>query len=381
MRAVTFKEPFEVAVANVPDAHVEDARDVVIEVTTTNICGSDLHVYEGRAPVASGQVLGHETMGTVVETGVTVEHLRVGDRVSVPCNIACGTCVNCERGFTAHCLTIDPAGGGVLGYTNTAPYAGGQAEYLRVPYGDFNCLRLPSGTGHEADYAMLADAFPTGYHATELADVRSGESVAVFGAGPVGLLAAYSAVLRGASEVFCVDEVPDRLALASHIGATPIDYSAVDPVERILDATDGVGATKGIEAVGWRAHDADGEERPELPLNQLVACVSATGAIGMVGVFVPRDERAPSELARRGRLAFDAGRFFQKGLRISAGQCDVKAYNRRLRDLITDGRASPSFLVSHELGLEDAPAAYRHVDERDRGWTKVVLHPEGKVLS
>ena len=376
MKAVVFHGPRDVAVEEVADPRIEEPLDAVIRITTANICGSDLHPYEGRADLDAGMVLGHENMGIVEETGPAVRQLRAGDRVSVPFNVACGTCANCERGLTAFCLTVSRGGaGGAYGYAGMGRYDGGQAEYLRVPFADFNCLVLPPGSEHEADYALLSDVFPAGYHATVLADVRPGDSVVVFGAGPVGLLAVHSAFLRGAAEVFAVDKVPSRLQIAERMGAMPVNYAETDPVEYVLDATAGAGASKGVEAVGWQAHDPEGQEHAELTLNGLVRCVMATGTIGVVGAFAPQDEYAPQELTRRGQAAFDVGLFFAKGLRMGSGQTSVKAYNRQLRSLITAGRASPSVIVSHELSLDEAPEAYRHFDNRDEGWTKILLHP------
>jgi threonine dehydrogenase-like Zn-dependent dehydrogenase len=372
-----YKGPKEVAIEDVPDARIERPTDVLVRVTSTNICGSDLHMYEGRTTVEPGMVLGHENLGEVIDVGEAVDRIAVGDVVCLPFNIACGFCRNCERGLTGFCLTVNPGNaGGAYGYANMGPYRGGQAELLRVPYADFNCLKLAEDArDKQADYVMLADIWPTGYHATELADVHAGDSVAVWGAGPVGLMAAYSAMLRGASTVMVVDRQADRLALAEKIGAVPVDDRAGDPVEQIMDITGGVGADKGCECVGWQAHDPGGEEKPNMTINSLIQAVRATGIIGVVGVFVPEDPHASDELMREGKVAFDLGTFFQKGLRMGTGQANVKAYNRQLRDLIHTDRAKPSFLVSHEIGLDQAPDAYRHFDDRDNGWTKVILHP------
>jgi threonine dehydrogenase-like Zn-dependent dehydrogenase len=377
MRALIYQGPREVTVTDVPDARIERPTDVLVRVTSTNICGSDLHMYEGRTSVEPGKVLGHENLGEVIEVGAAVDRVKVGDLVCLPFNIACGFCANCERGYTGFCRTVNPGfAGGAYGYADMGPYNGGQAELLRVPYGDFNCLRLPPDAREKQnDYVMLADIWPTGYHATELAQVQPGDSVAVYGAGPVGLMAAYSATLKGASKVLVVDRQPDRLALAEKIGAVPIDDSRGDPVEQILDQTGGEGTDKGCECVGWQAHDLDGKERPSETLNNLIRSVRATGALGVVGVFVPQDPQSPDALMRDGEVALDFGLFFQKGLRMGSGQADVKRYNRQLRDLIAADRAQPSFLVSHNLGLDQAPDAYRHFDNRDNGWTKVVLNP------
>ena len=377
MKALVFHGPRNVSVDEVADPKIEEPLDAVIRITTANICGSDLHPYEGRADLDDGMVLGHENMGIVTEVGAGVDRIKVGDRVSVPFNLACGTCRNCNDGFTSACLRANPSGnpGAGYGYPKMGPYWGGQAELLRVPWADFNLLELPEGNDHESDFTMLSDIFPTGYHGTELAMVAPGKSVAVFGAGPVGLMAAYSAILRGASQVFVVDKEADRLALAGKIGATPVDFSQVDPTATIMDGTDGFGVDSGVECVGFQAHDHTGQEHPELVLDNLVSVVRATGHIGVVGVYVPEDPGAATEEAKKGRIAFDYGTAFEKGISIASGQCPVKRYNRELRDLIIHDRAKPSFIVSHELGLSEAPEAYKNFDGRLDGWTKVLLHP------
>ncbi|WP_431279385.1 glutathione-independent formaldehyde dehydrogenase [Leifsonia poae] len=378
MKAVVFKGPRDVVVEEVEDAKIEHPLDAVIRITTANICGSDLHPYEGRADMESGTVFGHENMGVVVEVGAGVERIAVGDRVSVPFNIACGTCRNCNRGWTSACLRANPSGnpGAGYGYPKMGPYRGGQAELLRVPWADFNLLELPAGTQWENDFTMLSDIFPTGYHGVELSGFRTGETVAVFGAGPVGLMAAHSAMIRGASQVFVVDKETDRLSLAQSMGATVVDLADGDVVEAIMDATDGFGVDRGVEAVGYQAHDASGHEHPELVLDNLVGVVRATGGIGVVGVYVPEDPGAATEGAKEGRIGFDFGSAFEKAISIGTGQCPVKRYNRELRDLIIHGKATPGAIVSHELSIDDAPDAFAHFDARDAGWTKVVLHPE-----
>ncbi|MDT8915219.1 glutathione-independent formaldehyde dehydrogenase [Amycolatopsis sp. PS_44_ISF1] len=375
MRALVYQGPHDVAVKNVPDARIEDPKDAVVRITTTNICGSDLHMYEGRTDVETGKVLGHENMGIVEAVGDAVDRLKVGDRVSLPFNIACGACGNCFKGLTAFCLRANPGtAGAAYGYASMGPYDGGQAEYLRVPWADFNALVLPEGTEHELDYAMLSDIFPTGWHGVELAKLQAGENLVVYGAGPVGLMAAHAARIKGASRVFVVDQQPDRLKLAQRIGAIPIDRSAGDAVERITDLTDG-GADRGVDAVGYQAHNPDGVEQPEVVLNELVAAVKPTGGIGVVGVYLPEDPGAEGELARQGKLAFDYGQFFFKGQSMGSGQCNTKQYNTQLRDLITEGVATPGFLVSHTLNLDQAAEGYEHFDKREDGWTKVVLQP------
>jgi glutathione-independent formaldehyde dehydrogenase len=377
MRAVVYESPFNVTIENVPDPQIQHPNDVIVRVTSTAICGSDLHMYEGRTAAKPGIVFGHENLGIIEQLGPGVTSLRQGDRVVMPFNVACGFCENCERGFTGFYLTVNPGfAGGAYGYVAMGPYTGGQAEMLRVPYADFNCLKLPPGNELEADFTLLADIFPTGYHGCELADVRPGETVAVYGAGPVGLMAAYSALLRGASKVFSVDRVPERLAKARDIGATPVNFDEGDPTTQIKEQTDGMGAHKGVDAVGYQAVTPKGErEEPAVVLNALVQTVRPTGALGIPGLYVPSDPGGPSDAAKHGMLSVAIGKLFEKGLRLGTGQCNVKRYNRYLRDMIIAGRARPSFVVSHELPLDQAPQAYQKFDKRIEGYTKVILHP------
>jgi len=377
MKAVVYQAPYHLSVEEVADPRVEEPLDAVIRITTANICGSDLHPYEGRADLEAGMVLGHENMGIVEEVGPGVNRIKKGDRVSVPFNLACGTCRNCTDGWTSACLRANPSGqpGAGYGYPNMGPYWGGQAEYLRVPWADFNLLHLPEGDEHESDFTMLSDIFPTGYHGTELAQVTPGKTVAIFGAGPVGLMAAHSASLRGASQIFVVDHQPDRLALAEQAGATAVNVAEADVVESIMEGTDGFGVDCGVEAVGYQAHDPSGDEHPAMVLDNLVQVVRATGRIGVVGVYVPQDPKAATEPAKEGRVEFDFGTAFTNGISIGTGQCPVKRYNEQLRDLIIRGVATPSFIVSHEVSLDDAVDAYKKFDERADGYTKVLLHP------
>jgi threonine dehydrogenase-like Zn-dependent dehydrogenase len=338
-------------------------------------------MYEGRTDFETGRIFGHENMGEVVAVGEAVDHVRVGDMVCLPFNISCGFCANCEKGLTAYCLTTPDnpkMAGAAYGFADMGPYNGGQAELLRVPYGDHNCLVLPEeARERQTDYVMLSDIFPTGWHATQLACVQPGDTVAIYGAGPVGLMAALSATLKSASKVMVVDRAPDRLALAEQIGAIPIDDSKASPVDQINDLTNGLGADRGCECVGYQAHDPQGHEHPNLTLNNLVQSVKFTGTIGVVGVFIPEDPGSPDPLYQKGEVAFDYGLSWFKGQTIGNGQANVKAYNRQLCRLIEAGKAKPSWIVSHELPLDQAPEGYQHFDARDNGWTKVVLHPDG----
>lgn len=377
MKAVVYKEPFKVAVETVPDPKVQDPNDVLVRITSSAICGSDLHMYEGRTGAKPGIVFGHENMGIVEEVGPGVVSIKKGDRVVMPFNVACGFCKNCVAGYSGFCLTVNPGfAGGAYGYVSMGPYTGGQAEFLRVPFADYNCLVLPPGNEHEADFALLADIFPTGYHGCELAQVSPGETVAVYGAGPVGLMAAYSALLRGASRVFVVDRIKERLDKAKEIGAIPINFDQGDPIKQIKDQTNGEGADKGVDAVGYQAVTKGAQkEEPATVLNALINSVRATGMLGIPGLYVPSDPGGPDASAKQGLLMVAIGTLFEKGLRLGTGQCNVKRYNRQLRDLIIAGRAKPSFVVSHEIPLDQAPQAYEKFDKRVEGYTKVILHP------
>jgi len=377
MKALVYNGPCDVQVKDMPDATIEKPTDVLVRVTTTNICGSDLHMYEGRTSMETGRILGHENMGEVIAVGNAVDRVKVGDMVCLPFNIGCGFCENCERGLSGFCLTANPGtAGAAYGFAGMGPYSGGQAELLRVPYGDYNCLVLPEDAKEkENDYVMLSDIFPTGYHATELAGMKPGDSVVIYGAGPVGLMATMSAFVKGASQVFVVDNHKDRLALAEQMGAIAIDDTEGAGVEQIMDLTGGKGADCGCECVGYQCCNMHGKEVPNLTMNNLVQTVKATGGIGVVGVFLPQDPGAKDALAKEGKLAFDFGNFWFKGQKIGTGQANVKHYNRHLAKLIHAGKAKPSMIISHELGLDAAPDAYKHFDERAQGWTKVVLKP------
>jgi glutathione-independent formaldehyde dehydrogenase len=378
MRAVVYREPFEVELEEVPDPRIEQPNDVIVRITSTCICGSDLDVYAGRTAAGPGLVFGHENLGIVEEVGAGVAALEQGDRVVMPFTVACGFCRNCRAGSTGACLTFAPPGraGGRYGSVALGSRAGGQAEYLRVPYADANCLPLPAGTDHESDYVLLSDVFPTGYHGCRLAGVSPGETVAVYGAGPVGLMAAYCALLCGAARVFVVDRVPERLAKAQDIGAVPVDSSAGDPAQQIEDLTGGEGTDTGVDATGFptAARTGEGQEHAWV-LDQLVQTVRPTGRLGVPGLCVRGEPDGVLENPRRGTLLVAIDTLVEKGLRLGTGRADVRRYDRQLRDLITEGRASPSFVVSHELPLDQAPDAYRRSAQRADGFLKIVLRP------
>lgn len=395
MRAVVYRGPGRVVVEEVPDPTLRDPRDAIVRVTSTAICGSDLHMYEGHTTMPEGRVLGHEPMGVVEAVGADVALIKTGDRVVMPFNIACGDCENCVRGFYNACLTVNPQGVGAgYGYAGLGPFHGGQAERLLVPYADFNCLKLP-GTPHdewEDDFVLLADVLPTGFQANRLAQVSPGKTVAIFGAGPVGLMATISAVsLLGASEVYVVDRAPARLAKAAHFGATTIDFTAGDPVAQIRERRQAnavrqqeqrpgeakmAGVMCGIDAVGYQAFDDRDppRERPNQVLENLIRLVNPTGAIGVIGVYMPEDPRGPTDEARQGQLPLSFGTLWEKSLAMGTGQAIVKRHQFFLRDLIVAGRVRPSAIVTQRLPLSEAPAAYREFDKRN-GWIKVILKP------
>jgi glutathione-independent formaldehyde dehydrogenase len=396
MRAVVVSGLCEVSVETVEPARIEAPTDILLRVTSSAICGTDLHTYEGRMANAAGMLIGHEPLGVVEEVGSAVVSIKKGDRVTVPTHICCGFCFNCVRGYSDACLTTHPGStGAAYGYPGMGGYRGCQTELVRVPFADANCLRLPgeSGDEWEHDFVLLADAFPTGYHATELAQVSLGDSVAIFGAGAIGLLTAYSAIhLRGATEVYVVDNIPARLEKAGAIGAIPIDFGVGDPVEQILEQRSrlrrktGVtwrgedvmsGVMCGIDAIGFQARDWNdpSRENPHIVIQALARLVNPTGRIAIAGVFLPKDARPNDELEAHGHIAVPWPELFRKDISIGMGRDHDERYNAQLRDLIIAGRAKPSVIVSHRLPLAEAPDAFRKFDRREDGYIKVVLDP------
>ncbi len=385
MRALVYKGPQDVRVEEVPDARIEEPTDALVRMTSSGICGSDLHMYEGRTAVKPGTVLGHEPMGVVLDVGPAVRLVKKGDRVVIPFNIPCGSCLNCIRGFTSGCLTTNPANAGAAyGYAQMGPHRGAQAELLRVPYADLACLKLPGkpGDGMEDDFLLLSDVFPTGFHATELAMVQPGSTVAIFGAGPVGLLAAHSAALRGAAEIYVVDKSGARLSLAKRQGAIPIDFTKGDPAEQIVELRRKnkelqqalrpgeekmPGVMCAIDAVGYQAFGRDGEKaEPSRVLMDIAKVINATGTVGLIGVYTHNDPGAKDAAERKGEIALPIGELWSKGVTIGMGQTPVKSYHYQLRDLIMAKKARPGAIVSHRISLEDAPKLYKEFDKRDK---------------
>ena len=393
MKAVSYKGLRKMSVSEHPKPKLKSPTDALLRVTTSGICGSDLHMYDGRTPLEEGTVVGHEIMGVIDEVGEAVHSIKKGDRVVLPFNIACGFCFNCHRGHTEACLTTNPeAPHAAYGYAGMGPYQGGQAEFVLVPQADFNCLKLPGKPGDEweDDFLLLSDVFPTAYHATELANVTPGKTVAVFGAGPVGLLTAYCSLLKGASEVYVVDSVAERLEKAEELGAIPVDFSEGDPVEQIFalrkknrgiqqSLRPGEEKMKGvdcaIDAVGYQARNDDNpdQEKATQVLENCLKVVNATGHVGLIGVYIAPDPGAKGEDAKKGVYKFPIADFFDKGVTMGSGQAPVKKYNEYLRDLIVNGRAKPSQIVSHRIPIDEAPDAYDKFDKRIEGYTKILI--------
>jgi glutathione-independent formaldehyde dehydrogenase len=391
MQAVVFAGTREVVVQEVPDADLEEPTDVLLRVTSSAICGTDLHMYDGRTGAAPGLVLGHEPLGVVEQAGPAVEMVKPGDRVVIPTHLYCGVCVNCARELSAACLRVRPGGfGAAYGYAGMGPYRGAQAELLRVPYADANCVKVPGEPGDslEDDLVLLADAWVTGWHASVLAQMYAGATVAVFGAGTIGLLSAYSCQLKGAAEVYIVDYIPERLSVAGGLGFTPVDFRRGDPVDQIRELRRSAGlwpgeqpmdgVDVGIDAVGFQARartDPD-TENPRQVIDDLARLVNPTGHLGIIGVYPEKDLHPAPGGHQDGELTVPWGTLFTKGVSVGFGRTHDRRYTVLLRDLILSGRARPSAIVSHHGRLADAPELYRSFDRRADGVIKAVLNPQ-----
>ena len=390
MKAVVYEGTRKVGVHEVEDAVIEDPADVVVRVTSSAICGTDLHMYDGRTGAEPGLVPDHEPLGVIERAGSEVSLVKPGDRVVIPTHLYCGMCFNCVRGYTAACLRVRPEGfGAAYGYAGMGTYRGAQAELLRVPFADANCIRVPGSPldEREDDFVLLADAFVTGWHATELAFMQPGCTVAVFGAGTIGLLAAYSALLRGAAEVYVVDHIADRLDMAGSLGATPVSFGDGDPVEQIreLRRRRGLpigeeqmnGVQKGIDAVGFQARDrADpSRENPTQVVSDLARLVNPTGHVAIAGVYAEKDLHPAPEGSADGSLRVPWATFFSKGINVGFGRTHDRRYTTLLRDLVVAGRARPGQIVTHHGTLADAPSFYDSFDRRADGVIKAILRP------
>jgi threonine dehydrogenase-like Zn-dependent dehydrogenase len=390
MRALTWHGKHDVRMETVPDPEIINPRDAIIRITSTAICGSDLHLYDSFIPsMKPGDILGHEFMGEVVDTGPR-STLQKGQRVVVPFVIACGKCFFCEKEQYSACDNSNPADkqdlgevaygypmSGLFGYSHmTGGYAGGQAEYVRVPYSDVGPIAIPDGLEDEK-VLFLSDILPTGWMAAENCDIEPGDTVAVWGCGPVGLFAIQSALIMGAHRVIAIDHHPHRLELAASMGAEVINYHDVKVREALTEMTGGIGPDACIDAVGLESHgftvdnviDAVkaatrlGTDRPHVLREVLMACrkggrVSVPGVYGGVGDKIP------------------IGALMEKGLQVRTGQTHVQKYLRPLLEMIGEGKIDTTFLISHRLPLEDAPKGYKLFKEEQNETTKVVLKPD-----
>jgi len=398
--AVAYKGPGQVEVIDVdyPTFELKDGPGVnpanvgrkvnhgaILRTVATNICGSDQHMVRGRTTAPTNLVLGHEITGEVVEVGPDVEFIKVGDIVSVPFNIACGRCRNCKERKTGICLNVNPdRPGSAYGYVDMGGWVGGQAEYVLVPYADWNLLKFPDrdqAMEKILDLAMLSDIFPTGFHGAVTAGVEVGSTVYVAGAGPVGLAAATGALLLGASVVIVGDMNADRLAQARSFGCETVDLTKGGPAEQIDQILGEPLVDCGIDAVGFEAKGhggGSGEEAPATVLNSLMDVTAAGGALGIPGLYVTGDPGGVDEAAQKGSLSLSLGTGWAKSLSFTTGQCPVMKYNRQLMMAILHDRTSIAKNVhAQAIGLEDAPRGYAEFDKGAA--TKYVLNPNDLI--
>ncbi len=357
----------------------------ILKCVATNICGSDQHMVRGRTTAPEGLILGHEITGEVVEIGPGVEFIKEGDLCSTPFNIACGRCRMCKEGATGVCLNVNPERpGSAYGYVDMGGWVGGQAEYVVVPYADWNLLKFPDkeqAMEKILDLTMLSDIFPTGYHGAATAGVHSGDTVYVAGAGPVGLAAAHSAQLLGASVVFVGDLIPERLEQARSFGCEPIDISKGDPKDQIEDILGVPEVDAAVDAVGFeaRGHGADSEhEAPATVLNSIMDVTRAAGKLGIPGLYVTGDPGAADEDAQQGSLSIRIGLGWAKSHSFTTGQCPVMKYHRGLMQMILHDKAHIAKAVNATvISLDEAPQGYKDFDSGVA--KKFVLNPHGVI--
>jgi len=384
MRALAYFGPGKVSVVKKPDPGIEHPQDVVLRVTRAAICGSDLHLLHGLVPdTRVGCTFGHEFTGVVEDAGRDVRTLKRGDRVVVPFNIACGRCFFCERGLFGNCENTNPASNdiasGVYGYSHTTGgFEGGQAEYVRVPFADVGPTKIPEDM-HDEEVLFLSDILPTGYQAAEMGEIKKGETVVVFGSGPVGLFAQLSSWLMGAGRVIAVDRVPERLAFArEYNGVETLNFDEVDdPVMALREMTGGRGADVCIDAVGMEAEgstfqrvlgvDAMLEAGAATALAWCIQTARKGGNVSIVGVYGPPWNLVP------------IGTAMNKGLTLRMNQCNVKRYVPHLLKHIREGRIDARRIITHRFPLGRAPEAYHLFEKRARGCIKCVLLPHGEA--
>jgi len=387
MRALTWQGRHKVQVDTVPDPEIVNPRDAIIRITSTAICGSDLHLYDHYIPtMRQGDILGHEFMGEVVEVGAR-STLKKGQRVIVPFPISCGQCFHCSKQQFSACDNSNPATtsdvsemaygypmAGIFGYSHmTGGYAGGQAEYVRVPYSDVGPLVIPDGMSDD-DVLFLTDILPTGWMAADNADIETGDTVAIWGCGPVGLFAIQSAFKLGAERVIAIDHYPQRLELARSMGAEILHFKEVSVLGALAEMTGGIGPDACIDCVGMEAHGlspdnvADkikahtflGTDRPAA-LRQAIMAVRKGGRVSVPGVYGGFMDKFP------------VGAFMEKGLTLKTGQTHVQRYSKELLRLIQEGELDTAFMISHHASLEDAPEMYRRWHDQQDSYTKIVL--------
>ncbi|MDP3411513.1 zinc-dependent alcohol dehydrogenase [Bosea sp. (in: a-proteobacteria)] len=390
MRALCWHGKGDIRCDTVPDPTLQDAGDVIIKVTSCAICGSDLHLFDGYMPtMESGDILGHETMGEVVEVGSSVTKLKVGDRVVVPFNIACGECFFCQKSMFSLCDRSNPnaemarkamghSPSGLFGYSHMlGGYAGGQAEFLRVPFADVGPIKIPDGIPDE-QVLFLSDIFPTGYMAAENAEIEPGDTVAVWGCGPVGQFAMQSAWMLGAGRVIAIDNVPERLQMAATYGkAELINFDEVDVYDRLMEMTKGRGPDRCIDAVGAEAHAGGsvdavvdkvkaamflGTDRPHVLREAIMSCRKG-GTLSVPGVYVGFLDKLPF------------GALMNKGITIRTGQTHTHRYLAPLLDRILNGEIDPTFVITHRATLEEGPGLYEKFRDKTDGCIKVVMTP------
>ncbi|KRE21695.1 alcohol dehydrogenase [Bosea sp. Root483D1] len=390
MKALCWHGKSDIRCDTVDDPRIEADGDVIIKVTACAICGSDLHLYDGYMPtMESGDILGHETMGEVVEVGSGVAKLKVGDRVVVPFNIACGECFFCQKQLFSLCDRSNPnaeqarkmmghSPSGLFGYSHLlGGFSGGQAEYMRVPYADVGPIKVPDGMDDE-QVLFLSDIFPTGYMAAEHAEIEPGETVAVWGAGPVGQFSIRSAWMLGAGRVIAIDNVPERLAMAASDGRTElVNFDDGKVYDQLMELTGGRGPDRCIDAVGAEAHAGGsfdavvdkvkaavylGTDRPHV-LREAIMCCRKGGTISMPGVYLGYLDKIPM------------GAFMNKGLTLRTGQTHTHRYLAPLLEKIQSGEIDPSFVITHRATLEDGPTLYQRFRDKEDGCVKVVMRP------
>jgi threonine dehydrogenase-like Zn-dependent dehydrogenase len=400
MKAIVFHGIGDIRLDDVSEPKIKNRYDAIVRLTSSAICGTDLHFVRGTVPnMVSGTILGHEGVGVVEEVGKGVRNLKVGDRVVIPSTIACGTCAYCRSGYYAQCDEANPNGkeSGTAffgGPKDSGPFDGLQAEYARVPFANVGLVRLPQEISDD-QAILISDIFPTGYFGAEIANVHDGSTVVVFGCGPVGQFAIASCKLMGAGRIFAVDSIASRLQMASEQGAETIDFNSEDPVEAILDLTKSVGVDKAIDAVGVDAvHPSKGpahkpEEQKEFQseVKEIVPKPKSDG-----DNWHPGD--APSQvlkwavesLAKAGTLSiigvypeamqtFPVGNFMEKNLTMRAGNCNHRKYVSKLVDLVRMGQINPADVLTQAEPITSAVEAYKLFDRRAPGWVKVELKP------